>query len=309
MRLMLWIGLALLVLVAGAVWWAWTPDRPRAELEAKYLRGPQDYLTVEGLRLHVRDDGPKAAPAIVLIHGFGATLHTWEPWAADLSRDFRVVRFDLPGHGFSDPAPDGNYRVVPTVRLLTALMDALGIRQATLVGNSLGGEIAWRTAVEAPERVDRLVLIAPSGFLSPGQEYGEPLKLPGWFSIVEHVLPRTLIAQSLKSYYGEPSRLTAETIDRYWDMLRVPGVRTALVGRMGQFIVEDPHPLLPRIRVPTLLMWGERDIVIPHSGAPAFVGLIPDVRQISYADVGHMPMEEVPERSLRDLRAFLNLGR
>ncbi len=302
---MLWIGLGLLVLVAGLAVWAWTPDRPRAELEAKYLRGPQDYVTVDGMRLHVRDDGPRDAPAIVLIHGFGATLHTWEPWAEDLSRDHRVIRFDLPGHGFSDPMPDGNYRVVPTVGLVTRLMDALGVVRATVVGNSLGGEVAWRMAVETPDRVERLVLIAPSGFLSPGQEYGEPLKIPGWLSIIEHLLPRVLIAQSLRSYYGEPSRLTEATVDRYWDMLRVPGVRAALVSRMGQFIVEDPHPLLPRIRVPTLLMWGERDIVIPYSGAPAFAKLIPDVRQVSYADVGHMPMEEVPERSLKDLRAFL----
>lgn len=305
---------AVLILIAalGALFaWAWTPDLPRAELEAQYLRGPQDYVTVDGLRLHVRDNGPRkgdraTAPTIILIHGFGSSLHTWEPWAQALAEDRRVVRFDLPGHGFSDPRTDGGDGVLPSVRLLLALMDALGVDKATLAGNSLGGEVAWRAAVEAPGRVDRLVLLAPSGFPSPGQAYGEPLEIPRWLAVIRWLLPRFLIEKSLESYYGDPARLTAETVDRYWLLLRVPGVRAALVERMGRFVVEDPHPLLPRIRAPTLLMWGVRDIVIPHSGARAFADLIPGARLVSYPDVGHMPMEEIPERSLADLKAFLD---
>ena len=91
------------VLLALLVLWLWTPDRDRASLETVYLRAPTDLLQIAGQRLHVRDSGPRNAPAIVMVHGFGSSLHTWEGWARELSKTHRVVRFDLPGSALSDP--------------------------------------------------------------------------------------------------------------------------------------------------------------------------------------------------------------
>ena len=83
--------------------WLWTPDRSRAALEAKYLTQPGEMLEVAGVRLRVRDTGPKGAPALIMLHGFGSSLETWEPWARALQTDYRVIRFDLPGTGLSAP--------------------------------------------------------------------------------------------------------------------------------------------------------------------------------------------------------------
>ena len=99
------VPLVLAAAVIGTGFWLYTPDRPRAALEAKYLRLTRRHLDVAGLRLHVRDSGPKAAPAMVMLHGFGASLHTWEPWSQALAGYHRVIRFDLPGSGLTGPDP------------------------------------------------------------------------------------------------------------------------------------------------------------------------------------------------------------
>ena len=160
-------GLVLVVILVAAAL-LFTPDKTRAVLEPRYLRTPSDYVEAAGLRLHVRDTGPREAPAIVLLHGFGSSLHTWEPWAQALDRDRRVIRFDLPGSGLSEPDPTGDYTDTRSLEVLAALMDRLGVTKTTLAGNSIGGRIAWSFAAEHPARVEKLVLISPDGFASPG---------------------------------------------------------------------------------------------------------------------------------------------
>ncbi len=90
-------GLVLAVLLTGA--WLWTPDLARQDVEARYARTPADFVEVAGMRLHLREDGPPGAPAVILLHGFGSSLHTWEPWVPALAQRHRVIRFDLPGVG------------------------------------------------------------------------------------------------------------------------------------------------------------------------------------------------------------------
>src|SRR5687767_13215520 len=100
--------LILLVTALAGAWWLYTPDKLRAVLEAKYLNAPGDYVDVAGLRLHVRDSGAREAPAVILLHGFGSSLHTWEPLARALSGEYRVIRFDLPGFGLTGVDPSGD---------------------------------------------------------------------------------------------------------------------------------------------------------------------------------------------------------
>jgi pimeloyl-ACP methyl ester carboxylesterase len=150
------------VLIVLLAFLLWTPDEDRASLEAKYLAQPSDLIEVAGTRLDVRDSGPRDAPAVILLHGFGSSLLTWDDWAPRLSEHHRVVRFDLPGSGLSDPDSTGDYTDARTMTLMIALMDRLGIQRASIVGNSIGGRIAWTFAAAHPERVDRLVLISVS---------------------------------------------------------------------------------------------------------------------------------------------------
>ena len=293
---------AALALVA---FWLWTPDRSRAALEAKYLESPDDMRDVGGVRLHVRDRGPKGAPAVLLLHGFGSSLQTWDAWAPVLARDHRVIAIDLPGSGLSPPDPSGDYRDTRTVALLNALLDTLKVQRISLVGNSIGGRMAWRFAAAHPDRVDKLVLVSPDGFASPGFEYGKAPEVPSVMKAMRYVMPMMLVRQSLAPAYADPAALTDDRLVRYDDLLRAPGGRDALLARMAQTVLVDPAPLLRQIRAPTLLVWGNRDALIPIANAADYLRSLPDARLVTLDGAGHLPQEEDPERSLAAVAAFL----
>jgi pimeloyl-ACP methyl ester carboxylesterase len=299
------MGLATLVCLLAAAAWLWTPDKPLRTLEAKYLRSPNDMIEVAGTRLHVRDDGPKTAPAVIMIHGFGSSLQTWEPWAQSLEGKFRVVRFDLPGSGLSAPDPQGDYTDARSLQVLLALMDRLGIAKASLIGNSIGGRIAWTFAAQYPDRTNKLVLISPDGFASPGFAYGQAPKVPAALGLMRYVLPKALLRANLKPAYGDPSALTDQTVTRYHDLMLAPGVRQALLYRMRETVLVDPRPLLHRISAPVLLVWGTKDGMIPVSNAKDYMENLPNAQLAEFPDLGHVPQEEAPAASLPPILEFL----
>jgi pimeloyl-ACP methyl ester carboxylesterase len=305
MKLALLIGLALLV---GACLWLYTPDKSRAALQAKYDTGADEYLDVAGIKLHVRDEGPRAAQPVILLHGFGASLQTWDAWAALLSPQYRVIRFDLPGFGLTGPDPIGNYSDARSMQVLAALMDRLGVQRADLVGNSLGGKIAWSFAAAYPDRVAKLVLVSPDGFASPGFAYGKPAEVPATLSILPYVLPRPLVRMSLAPAYGDPKHLTPATVTRYRDMMLAPGVRAAMLARMRQVMLVNPEPQLRQIHAPTLLLWGERDGMIPFVNAADYLRDLPNAKLVALPGLGHVPFEEAPAASIKPVLAFLAGG-
>lgn len=304
---MILLALALFGLAA----WAWTPDLPQAELDAKYLRQASDRVELHalpGVQLHLRDSGPRSAPALLMIHGFGASLHTWEPWAAALSETYRVIRIDLPGSGLSPPDPSGVYKDARTEQLLLALLDQLEVPQVTLIGHSIGGRIAWGMAARNPERITRLVLIAPDGFASPGFDYGKAPEVPASLKLMTHVMPRPLLRMSLAPAYADPEVLSEGLTERYFELMRAPGARPALLARMQQTVLSDPRPQLQSIKAPTLLIWGERDAMIPLSNAADYLAALPRARLAALPGIGHLPQEEQPARGLAALQAFLREG-
>ena len=306
MRRMLVSGsIILAVIVGGALWWLYTPDEPRATLEAEYARPPSTFLDVAGLRLHVRDTGPRTAPAVIALHGFGASLQTWDDWAHDLERDHRVIRYDLPGFGLTGADPTGDYTDSRSIEVLLALMDRLGVKQASLVGNSMGGRIAWTFAALHPARVDKLVLVSPDGFASTGAAYGTPPSMPLMMRLLPYVLPSAMLRASLRPAYANPAALTETLFRRYRDMMLAPGVRRAILDRMRQQILVDPVPLLRRIEAPTLLMWGEQDGMIPFTNAADYLQALPHATLAALPGVGHLPQEEAPS-TIRILRDFLD---
>lgn len=296
-----------LAVLAGAALAAglWTPDRDRSQLEARYLATPGDMIDVAGWRLHVRDSGSRSAPAVILIHGFGASLQTWDAWAAGLDRDHRVIRFDLPGSGLSLPDPNDNYTDARSIELLLALMDRLGVQRASIVGHSIGGRIAWFFAARHPERVDRLVLVAPDGFASSGFEYGKAPKVPAFLGLMRYVMPKALLRMNLRPAYADPAQVTGALLDRYDDLIRAPGARQALLDRMRQTVLVDPRPLLAAIRAPTLLVWGARDAMIPLANSADYLKTISNSRLVSFPDSGHLPQEEAAAPSLAAVEDFL----
>ncbi|MCW2284411.1 pimeloyl-ACP methyl ester carboxylesterase [Rhodoblastus acidophilus] len=289
----------------------YAPDKPRAELEAAY---PGDYHMVDGVRLRLRDTGPRDAPAVILLHGFCASLDTWEPWAKTLSTRYRVIRFDLPGFGLTGADPTGDYSDARETKILTDLMNELGVARANLVGNSMGGRIAWKFAAEHPDRVTRMVLVSPEGFGALPGDQGktdartEPNAAAPWpMRALEYLAPpRSVVKAGLSAAYANIESLSEATLTRYSDLLLAPGVRQAIVARWSQMRPRDPAPILASIKTPTLLLWGERDGVIPIDEADLFLRDLPHATLVRLPNLGHLPFEENPAASLAPLQRFLS---
>ncbi len=299
--------LLLLALLGGG--WLWTPDLPRAELEARYAGPPSEFVDLMGLRLHVRDSAPQAGPerpVVLMLHGFGGSLHTWEAWATGLAATHRVIRIDLPGAGLTGADPSGDYSDERGIALLSALLTQRGVARATVLGHSMGGRLAWRYAAAEPTRVDRLVLVAPDGFASPGFEYGKAPDVGLVAKAMQFALPKAVLRWSLAPAYANPEAvMTEELVTRYHALMLAPGVRPAIIARMQQLNLLPPPPLLRTIQAPTLLLWGEADRMIPVANAQDYLRDLPQARLVVLPGVGHVPQEENPSAGLAAVQAFL----
>jgi pimeloyl-ACP methyl ester carboxylesterase len=302
--LLILVGVLIASVLAMGIW-AWTPDRSRAHLIERYSGHTTRFIEVGGTSLRVRDTGPRDAPVLIMLHGFGSSLETWEPWAHSLSARYRVVRFDLPGCGLSEPDRTVDYSDTRSIALTRGLMDHLGIKRAALIGNSIGGRIAWRFAAEIPDRTSKLVLISPDGFASPGFQYGRPPQIAMVFQLMKYFLPRALVRMNLATAYADPTRLTEPVVDRYYDLLLAPGNRGAMIDRMRQTLLKDPTPILRQIRTPTLLVWGMQDRLIPYANSADYMAALPNAKLVSFAHLGHVPQEEAPAESLMPVEKFL----
>jgi pimeloyl-ACP methyl ester carboxylesterase len=306
-----------LLLIAAAVAMAWmrTPDRPVDTLVARWAPAPSDFVAVRGQVVHLRDEGPRDDPLpIVLIHGTSASLHTWDGWTAALAAERRVIRFDLPGFGLTGPfTPDsayapGDYRGDTYAAFVVDLMDTLGLARAVLGGNSLGGEVAWRTAVLAPQRVAGLVLVDAAGLAHLPEQLPAGWKLarvPVLNRLSQWTLPRGLVEEGVRSVYGDPARVTPELIDRYHELTLREGNRAALRQRLQQHSFGTDAARVDGIVQPTLILWGGRDRLIPPAAGEEFQRRIQGSRRVVFDDLGHVPQEEDPLRTVQPVREFL----
>jgi pimeloyl-ACP methyl ester carboxylesterase len=302
------MALLLLVLALAGMGWAWTPDKPRAELEALYAGPPSEFSTVMGLRVHLRDSAPgdtSGRPVLLMLHGFGGSLHSFDAWAAGLAATHRVLRIDLPGAGLTGADASGDYSDERGIELLAALLTQRGVARATVLGHSMGGRLAWRFAAAKPERVDKLVLVAPDGFASPGFEYGKAPEVGVVAKLMTVALPKAVLRMSLAPAYAQPDVVMTEAVvTRYHDLMLAPGVRPAIIARMEQLNLLPPEPLLRRIQAPTLLLWGEQDRMIPIANAQDYLKALPNARLVVLPGVGHVPQEEAAAAGLAALQAF-----
>ena len=306
-----------LLLVAGAIGAAFivwrVPDQPVSALQAKWAPPPSQFIAVRGMQLHLRDEGPRDDPVpIVLLHGTGASLHTWDGWTRELARERRVIRFDLPGFGLTGPSPDGVYTIESYVDTVLALADTLGVQRFIVAGNSLGGYVAWATAVLHPERVDRLILVDAAGY--PFRSQSIPLafriaRTPVLNVLMRDVLPRSVVAASLRNVYGDPTRVTPALVDRYFDLATRAGNRAALVARFDQTTPGSLAERVPEIRVPTLILWGGKDRLIPLEFGARFARDIQGSRLVVFDTLGHVPHEEDPARTVAAVLPFIDDGR
>lgn len=314
------VALLLLVVlgVAALLLFFSTPEVPEAVLIAKYGQAPSQFLMLpSGTRVHYRDYAPtaptalSAVPTLVLLHGSNASLHTWEPWAQRLRETMRVVTVDLPGHGLTGATVEADYSPQGMVEFVENFTRALGLdRPFLLAGNSMGGHIAWRYTLAHPDHVSKLILLDAAGVTAPEVKLSPPLafrlarnRLTA--PLVRHVAPRRLFASALRDAFYDKRLVTPEMVDRYWELNRRKGTPDATLAR---FRLPQDDPAMARlheISVPTLVLWGREDALLPIALAGVYARNIPHVKVIVYDHCGHLPMEELADRSAADVREFV----
>lgn len=308
-RILKWAFGLLLVAIIGLGFAYWTPDTDKAAMRAKYGSPASQYINMgDAFIVHLRDEGPRDAPVIVLMHGSNSFLQTWDKWAAALTATHRVIRLDLPGHGMTGEVRGRGYTRSDYVEVVDAVTKKLRVSRFVLGGNSMGGGVAWAYAHKYPYKLTGLVLVDASGAPQPA-DAKPPLgfrlaRIPVLSGLMASITPRALVADGLRSSVADPSKVTDADIDRYWELLRYPGNRTATVHRFGYGREPSVPGPLPQ-PIPTLVMWGAEDKLIPVSSAAWFKAQVPEAQVTIYPGVGHIPMEEIPERSAADLKLWL----
>ncbi len=312
------IGKALALVLAAVVFFAlvglvltWAPDKTVSELKARWAQAPSQFVTVAGMQVHLRDEGPRDDPTpIVLLHGTSASLHTWQGWAGALSGQRRVIRFDLPGFALTGPHPQDDYSIDAYARFVVAVLDQLGVQKVVLGGNSLGGQIAWATAAANPQRVERLVLVDSAGY--PFEPKSIPLgfkiaRMPMLAPLMQNTLPRGMVESSVRNVYGDPAKVTPELVDLYYDMTLREGNRRALGFRFAQPLAVQPERIAT-LKMPTLILWGGQDRLIPPDNAQRFAKDIAGSQLVMFDALGHVPHEEDPAATVAAVKKFLGVN-
>lgn len=281
---------------------------PLEELKVKYANSESEFARIGDLDIHYRDEGK--GPVIVLLHGVCASLHTWDAWTEILKSNYRVIRIDLPGHGLTGPPEDlEKLDLAEGVEVLNKLMEHLRIDKFHLVGNSMGGYISWNYSLKYPQKLGKMVLIDAAGYVQPMPTMiafgSHPLVSP----VARHMLPSFLVEHSVDEVYGDSSKVTQGTKDRYVDLSRREGNRQAYnyFFRVAREKFQDPKSSegIKSVTIPTLVMWGRNDRWLTIEYAQNWTKDISGAKFIAYEGAGHIPMEEIPEITAKDLLSFL----
>ncbi|UGA57508.1 alpha/beta fold hydrolase [Vibrio sp. VB16] len=272
-------------------------------IEKKYSNEASEFVWINRSKVHYRDEGN--GETVILIHGTSSSLHAWDKWTEKLKQEFRVVRMDLPGSGLTGHETFNQYEVRHDVVFLNTFYKKLGIESAHVVGSSLGGKIAWEYSLQYPDKVKSLTLINALGY--PQHEWPMPIELaqlPVLDKIIENFVPKFIVKQSLKDVYFDQRLITEELVNRYYDMSLFKRNREAFTQRVKASL-DTGSNRITKISVPTLILWGKEDIYFPVKNAFRFDSDIAISKAVIYENVGHLPMEEVPEKSLADFKQFV----
>jgi pimeloyl-ACP methyl ester carboxylesterase len=310
-RVLIPLGVILLILAAFLL--LRTSDTDRDEMIAKYS-GPAGAFVAgpAGQQVHYRDQGERGGPAIILIHGANASLQTWEPLVRTLGTDYRVVTLDLPGHGLTGATPDTDYSAEGMMAAVDVVAAKLALDHFILGGNSMGGWVSWRYAIDHPDRVDALLLIDAAGMPLRKGEKAPPsnvgfrvLEYPFGRWLATQITPRMLVEQSLRGSVEKQAIVDDKMIDRYWELLRFPGNREATVLRARMNREPAMAARVGEIKAPTLILFGDKDRLINPSAAQTFNERIAGSEVVLLPGIGHLPMEEAPDATAAAIADFL----
>jgi len=307
------IPLGFFILLAAAFVLLRTPDTDPAAMMEKYTNEFSHFVAApNGLTVHYRDQGNPYGAPIILLHGNAASLHTWEPLAARLGGDYRIITLTFPGHGLTGPNANRDYSYAGMAEAVDVVAGKLGLDHFVIGGNSMGGWVSWRYTLANPARVDALLLLDAAGMPLRKSENEPPRNLgfklmeyPAGRFLLQSITPRSAIEKSLRQTVSVQSIVTEPMIDRYWELLRLPGNRRA-AGDRAQIDRElEVADRVGEITAPTLILWGEEDQLIYATAAQTFHERMPEAEVKIYEGVGHLPMEETPDAVAEDIRSFL----
>ncbi len=297
-----------IMLIIGFFLMNYYPDKSLAGMKTKYANVESEFVLIDGMQVHYRDEGnPKDSIPVVLLHGTSSFLQTWDTWVVNLVPIFRVIRMDLPAYGLTGPNSQNDYSSLYYTNFIHQLFGKLGVKKCYLVGNSLGGKIAWEYALKYPQEVKKIILIDAAAF--PRKQKKMPLafrltKMPVLKDLLLKITPKAIIRTSLIDVYGDDTKVNDSLVNRYHDMACREGNRMAFVKR-ASIDFDENYKNISKIKIPSLVLWGEADTWIPIQNAYLFHDALPNDSLITYKGVGHVPMEEIGEQTVKDAIKFL----
>ena len=267
------------------------------------------FIDIDGIRVHYQDAGEKSNPALVLIHGFASSTLVWSKVFLRLAEaGYRVIALDMLGYGYSAKPKNGEYTIAGQAKLLTRLLDALGITRAIVVGSSYGGAVAATCALDYPDRVEKLILVGTVNNNRPLEFvlmrlFGSPVV----GDVVSPLLisSRRLLRRRMKRVYDRHAWVMDERrVDARHLPLRAAGTHRAIINTVRRWDAERISRDAHLITQPTLLLWGENDREIPLADGERLHAEIPGSRLIVFLNCGHLPHEEYPEAFTNILSDF-----
>lgn len=290
-----------------------TPRLSVAALRKKYADPQSRFVTLHGMEIHYKDEGPRTAPVLFMVHGSQSSLRTWDRITLLVKKRYRVIRYDIPGYGLSSPATDDAAANVAPAQLAESLLDTLKVKKvAAAVGVSSGGTMVMYLAARRPDLVERLIL---SNTPSDPVDTSHLVPSPGFQAAQERVKATgyqdlDFWDQYLSFFSGDPARISKRTRLEYYDFNRrepekYPVTMVARIGDGKQAAIE-----MANIRAPTFLVWGTGDPLLPESAADAITRYLKNanISKILMPDVGHYPPLEVPDRFARWITDYVEAG-
>ncbi|HJL79577.1 MAG: alpha/beta hydrolase [Gammaproteobacteria bacterium] len=298
------VALTLLTMIALDI--RYPSELSKEAIESKYLLEFSEFKNIDGVNIHFTDEGE--GPALLLLHANYANLIDWEPWVRQLKKHFRVIRIDIPGHGLTEADPKNDYSMERTVFLIQELLDELKVQKLSIAGASLGGTIGLHFTRHNPEKIENLILVSPGALNPRVRGRTKPVKLPKPFELVAYITPKTITEALLKGGFGDPNNITEELVTRWHDLLIRKGQRDAQIARVNQYVSGDIDQVLNDIKSPALIMWGEKNSVVPVALAFEMKKMMSNssnIEMIIYETGGHQLVQELGLQTGKDALKYL----
>ena len=273
------------------------------ELIEKYTNEHSKFVEVQGLNVHYRDEGK--GDVLLLVHGTFASLHCFDAWTEIMKNKFRIIRLDLPGFGLTGPNPTNKYSIDLFADFLNDFLLEIKVDKCAIAGNSLGGWLSWEFALKYQEKVSKMILIDSAGYINDNN-YPLPFVIaqtPVLRNVFNYV-PKAVVRRFIRQVFYDQTKVTDELIERYFDLFHRQGNKEAFVRIANSYFVQNTHNLV-QLDFPVLVMWGKNDNWLNVSHAEKFEEDLRHCTKIIYENVGHVPMEEIPEETAKDVMKFL----